>query len=73
MIMSKITTSGDTITSKEILTQDILELVKGRLVIIKKELQVLDSDLLLLLFFQKTYKMTENVFVESFFFKKLIK
>ncbi len=73
MIMSKITTSGDTITSKEILTQDILELVKGQLVIIKKELQVLDSDLLLLLFFQKTYKMTENVFVESFFFKKLIK
>jgi hypothetical protein len=60
--MLKVTITGNTITPKEILTREILDLIKGRIATIKKELLKTDNDLIL---FRKIYKLSDEEFLKK--------
>lgn len=61
--MSKVKIIGETSTNKEILQEKVTDLIKERLVTIKKELIDIEAELV---FYSKKYSLNEKDFLEQF-------
>jgi len=61
--LSKVKIVGDTSIDKEILEEKVIDLIKERLIAIKKELNELEVDLS---FYSKKYSLNEKEFNEQF-------
>ena len=61
--MSNIEFIGKSHYSKEVINQEIIGLVQGRLIFIKEEIKNLHTDIIT---FQKIYKKSNDVFLQEF-------